>query len=505
MVFKKGTRKWWVLFTLSLVMILVNIDYTGVNLALANIASTLHVSLSTIQWVVTIYPTIGAAFTIIGGRFGDIFGAKRVFIASIIAFGISSLFSGLAHSGGELILARAFQGLSFGFLIPIGPALIFNTFSEEKRGLAMGIYMSSAALAQSVGPTLGGFLIHYLSWRYIFLINVPVCVIILIAGYISIKRQSRTPEHIDFIGLSILSISIMSVMFAFNQGHAWGVDSFKFLGLMVLGLFGLFAFTSFEKRCRQPLMDLSLFYNKYFVSAIFIRFVAVYGLMAFLFIICLMLQNILGYSPIYSGIILLADTVFMGVSSVVSGQLTNRLGPRRILVAGCALMVIGFGLLFMIGLDVKLGFLLVTFSIIGSGLGCIFSTTAFLAVDVVKEEKRGQASGILYTVVSIGAALGAAVTGFILGAIGSRNFAMAYFKYGIKLTSSQYLAAHKVAVGTGSIRSLRIILGMTKAKRVVPLVQHAFLHGFMISIFVVFVLTALSLLSAAFMLKGYRK
>ena len=485
-------RKWWILITLCLMITLFNLDYTAINLALANIAITLQVSLSTIQWIITVYTMMSATLTLLGGHCSDIFGFKRLFIVSVIGFGAASLFAGLANSGSELIAARAFQGVAFAFFVPMGPALIFSTFEGKQRNSAMGIYIGAVALAQSIGPSLGGIIIHWFSWRYIFFLNVPLCVVSLLLGVWAIPSQERRKESIDVVGLILIAVSLLSIMYAFNEGHAWGIESVKFISLIVLGLLSLLGFVLVERKIKVPLADLSLFLKSFFTVPILIRSITAYGALAFLFVIGLLLQNILGFTSIAAGVMLLANTLFVGIFSVMGGYLSSRFSGRLLLLIGLGFSVLGFSLLLMINANVSLGFMLSAFALVGAGVGIVLPITLNLTLGVVPTRKRGQASGLLYTVVSIGVTLGPAVTGFIIGARGHAYLTNTLAKHNIALSPSAYHLATKVITGTDSVEHLKLVLSSKLQTLVIPLVQEIFISSFKVAMLVCLILSILA-------------
>src|SRR4029077_8286671 len=266
--FAPENRKWWTLTAVAFGLFMIMLDNTVVNVALPAIERDLHVSISSLEWVVTAYALTFAALLITGGKLGDLLGRRRIFIVGIAIFTLSSLACGLAPSAGFLIGARAVQGVGAALMNPASLSIIAATFPPRQRGTAIGIWAGVSALALAIGPLIGGLLTEHASWIWISFVNVPVGILGIVASFLLID-ESRDPTHerLDIPGLATSAIGLFAPPYGLIEANEYGWGSPRIVGSFVLAAVSLTSFVVLERRQRAPMLDLTLFRNRTYVGA----------------------------------------------------------------------------------------------------------------------------------------------------------------------------------------------------------------------------------------------
>src|SRR5712671_3131436 len=268
-IFAEENKKWWTLAAVAFGLFMIMLDNTIVNVALPSIQRSLHMSLSSLEWIVTAYALTFAALLITGGKLGDLYGRKRMFIAGLVVFSLSSLACGLAPNAGFLIGARGIQGIGAALMNPATLSIITATFPPRQRGQAIGIWAGVSALALAIGPLVGGLIVDNIGWNWIFFVNVPVGVVGIVVSLLVIK-ESRDTSHeqsIDLPGLVTSGLALFALSYALIEGNTRGWASAEILGLFAAAAVLLAAFIVLESRQRLPMLDLSLFKINSFVGA----------------------------------------------------------------------------------------------------------------------------------------------------------------------------------------------------------------------------------------------
>src|SRR5437588_581302 len=331
---------------------MIMLDNTIVNVALPAIEHSLHMSISSLEWIVTAYALTFAALLITGGKLGDMFGRRKMFIVGLVVFTLASLACGLAPSAGFLIGARAVQGIGAALMNPATLSIITATFPPKERGQAIGIWAGVSALALAIGPLLGGLIVDNINWHWIFYVNVPVGVVGIVVSYFFI-RESRDTSHeqsIDLPGLVTSGAALLALSYALIEGNNHGWTSPEILGLFVGAAVLLAAFILLELRQRLPMLDLSLFKIGSFVGANLVAMLVSLGMFGVFFYISLYVQNILGYSPTKAGAIFLPMTVLIILVAPIAGKLSDRVGSRWLMGAGMGILGVSLLLYQRIGL-----------------------------------------------------------------------------------------------------------------------------------------------------------
>ena len=318
------------------------LDGTVVNIALPRIGSQFGATLAGLQWTVTGYTLTLAAFVLVGGSLGDRFGRRRVFLIGVVWFALASLACGLAPSLGVLIAFRAIQGVGSALLTPGALALIQSVFHPDDRAKAVGAWSGLASIAGAAGPLVGGYLIEYASWRWIFLINLPLAaaVVAIALRYVP-ESKELVAGHFDLPGAVLGAVGLAGVTYALVEAGAKGLGSPSVIVTALAGIAALVAFVLVERRSPAPMMPLSLFSSREFSAANALTLTAYGALGALFFFFATYLQVVGGYKPLQAGLASLPTTIVMMTLSSRVGGLTNKLGARRLMTAGGALTTVG--------------------------------------------------------------------------------------------------------------------------------------------------------------------
>ena len=411
-----SSSKWLVLAVLAVALFMMNLDVTIVNIALPHIMTGLGASLSDVEWVINAYILVFAVSLITMGRFGDIFGRKRLFIGGLILFTISSFICGLAGNIWLLVGARALQAFGGAAMMPATLSLLNVAFKDGQRGQAMGIWGAVSGAASALGPIIGGVLVDKFSWGSIFLVNVPFGIIAVIAGILIITESTEpnASRRIDWPGISIASIALLCLTFALVEGQKYGWGSALILGLFAASLVGIIAFVLVEKRRDPPLIDLSLFRDINFSAGNALSSLLMFGLIGIIFLLVLFLQIVLGYSAIKTGLVLLPISLAVMFVAPLAGRMADGKGVRWMLASGMALTGVAIFLLAHLSAGTTWQSLVFPLILAGVGMGLIMAPANTVVMASAPVEKSGAASGIMTTTRQIGALLGVAILGAVL-------------------------------------------------------------------------------------------
>jgi EmrB/QacA subfamily drug resistance transporter len=415
-----ANRRWWTLGAMCFALFMVMLDNTVVNVALPSIQRDLHTTLSALEWTVNAYTLTFAVLLVTGGRLGDIFGRRRMFLFGVVVFALSSATIGFAPSDGWLIAGRAVQGVGAAFMMPGTLSIISNEFPPHERGKAIGTWAGVSAMALAIGPVVGGFLTEDVSWRAIFFLNLPIAVgavaVTLFAAHES--RDETVSRSVDVPGIATLTVGLTALVLALVESNAWGWGSARILGLLALAVLSSVAWVAIERHSKAPMVDFAFFRSRTFVGANVVAFLVSFGMLAMFFFIALYMQNVLGYSPLQAGVRFLPSTVVVIIMGPLAGRLTDRVGPRSLMTAG--LLIVGVSLFWQseLSVDSGYGFLLPAFVLMGLGIGLVMSPMSTAAMNAVDPTKAGAASGTLSMSRMVGGTFGVAVLGALVSGVG---------------------------------------------------------------------------------------
>jgi EmrB/QacA subfamily drug resistance transporter len=412
--------RWWTLGAMCFALFMTMLDNTVVNVALPSIQRNLHASLSSLEWTVNAYTLTFAVLMVTGGRLGDIFGRRTMFLFGVVVFGASSALIGFAPSDAALVVFRAIQGIGAAFMMPATLSIITQTFPPEQRGMAIGTWAGVSALALAIGPVLGGLLTQDVSWRAIFFINPPIAVG-AVAVTLFATRESRdetVDRTVDVPGIAAITIGLTALVLALVEGNAWGWGSARIIALLAAAVAGLAAFAVIERRVKAPMVNFTFFRSRSFLGANVVGFFVTFAMLAQFFFLALYMQNILHYSPLQAGIRFLPSTLLLVVMGPLAGRLTDKVGARPLLTLG--LVIVSAAILIQAGIGVHTSYLrlLPGFVLMGIGIGLVMSPMSTAAMNSVDRTKAGAASGVLSMNRMVGGTFGVAVMGALITTIG---------------------------------------------------------------------------------------
>jgi len=392
-----SARGRWVLLATVLGSAIASIDATVVGIALPAIGRNFGVGLADLQWVVTAYTLTLAGLLLLAGALGDKYGRKRVFLIGIVWFALASLLCSIAPTAGALIGARALQGVGAALLTPGSLAILQAVFRPDDRGKAIGAWSGFAGVGTAIGPFLGGWLVAAVSWRLIFVINLPLAVLV-VAVTLRHVPESRDPGDtapVDMIGGALVTLGLIGLTYGLIQGPVDGWSAAPVLGALGAGVLLLGAFGWWEHRAPAPMLSLSLFTSAQFTATNVVTFIIYGAIGGALFLLPIELQEVSGYSALQAGISLLPVTVITLLLSARSGALAGRIGPRLQMSVGPVLVGAGIGLFALIGssgdylTEVLPGVL-----VFGFGLAVTVAPLTSTVLAAVPAEHSGMASAV---------------------------------------------------------------------------------------------------------------
>jgi EmrB/QacA subfamily drug resistance transporter len=393
---------------------LVVLDATIVNIALPAISKSLHFSsAANLQWIISAYTLTFGGLLLLGGRLADLYGRKRIFLLGISLFSLSSLASGLSQNSGEIIVFRAIQGVGAALLSPAALSLVLNIFKEGKeRNRALGVWSGVAAGGGAAGLLLGGILTQYVNWRWVFLVNVPVGIIVIFFSriYLPTIVENVKDKSLDVPGAVLVTAGLMTLVFAFIKTTTYGWTSGKTLGLLAGAVVLLAAFVFNESVVRKPLVDLSIFKKRNITFSNLVQLPIIAALYGMFFYLSIYLQEVLHYSPVKSGLANLPFTVFLAITAGIVSGLVAKVRPKIIL--SIAPFIMAAGLFFLSMIPVHGHYLTNIFpgiALLAIGIGATFVAITLTATSGVSHKQAGLASGLLNTSQQIGGALGLAI------------------------------------------------------------------------------------------------
>jgi EmrB/QacA subfamily drug resistance transporter len=460
------SRKWWTLLAVCVATFMLLLDITIVNVALPAIEKALDASFSDLQWVVDAYALALATCVLTAGALADLFGRRRLFVIGIVLFTIASAACGIANDPLFLIIGRGAQGIGGAAMFATALALISQEFHGKERGTAFGIWGATIGLAVAIGPLVGGMLTSWLSWRWIFLVNIPIGV-----GAVALAatklRESSDPEHsrLDPVGLVTLTGGLFCLILALIEGNGRGWSSALIIGLFAAAAVLLTAFVIAQAAQETSMIDLTLFGRPAFVGAQITAFAISSTLFAMFLYLTLYLQDVLRLSPLQTGVRFLPLSLVSFVAAPLAGRLSGHVPIRLLLGGGLALCALSLWLMSGISVDSSWTTLLAGFVVGGVGIGFVNAPLATTAVSTVRQERAGMASGLNNTFRQLGIATGIAALGAIfqskvggggLGAAGQLNeAAKATFVSGL----NSILEVGAVVAAVGAVLAVLLVRG----------------------------------------------
>ena len=364
-----------------------------INVALPTMVSIFGSSTETMQWVLTGYMLANAVMIPMSGSLSAKFGAKKIFVLSLACFTAASVLCALAWSDTSLIAFRVIQGVSGGMIMPIGMSMIYMIVPREKIGMALGIFGIASMTAPALGPTLGGYLIEFLSWQFLFLVGVPFGIFAVIMSMVLLKETPKKPElKFDFLGAILAIVGFGTLLLAFSKGQAEGWTSFFIVSLFFVAIMSLALFIWVELGKEAPLLDLRLLRIPVFTISILTSGFVMMGMMGGIFLMPIFLQNIQGMTAMESGLLLMPQSIAMAIMMPISGKLMDKYGIGPIGLVGLSIMSITTFELHNLAADSMHSWMNMILTIRGIGIGLCMMTLSTVGMNAVPRTSVGDAS-----------------------------------------------------------------------------------------------------------------
>jgi EmrB/QacA subfamily drug resistance transporter len=500
----RRANPWLTLIAVAFGLFMVGLDGSVVSIANPAIGRSLHASTAGLQWVTNSYLLALAAALILGGKLGDRFGRRTVYLVGVAGFTLASVAIGLSGSIELVIAFRAAQGLFGALLMPNTLGLLRAVFPPRKFGMAVGIWAMVSSVSTALGPIVGGLLVEHVNWESVFYINAPIGILALVFSAL-VLPQSRNGaaagEKFDVPGVVLLALGMLVVVFGVVKGETWGWSSPGTLGAIVAGVALLVLFCVYESRVAHPLLPMRLFRSPAVTVGTFVTALNFFVLLGGIFFVMLYLQNVRGFSPVEAGVRTLPLSLASVVASPLGAALTDRFGPRLTMPLGMVLQ--GAASFLMLGWSAESGYgaLWPPFVALGLGVGMVMSASSAAIVGNAPVEDAGVAGGLQATALQVGGALGTSVlVSLISSRVGTR--------LGAELTSAGVpeqavgrLAEAKDAVAMGAAPVSGSMPAQLRAA-VTEGSHAAFMSGVHLAVLVTGVLCALGAVVSAAVLRG---
>lgn len=425
-------------------------DGTIVNVSLPKMISVFNSSTSDAQWIVTAYMLTLGIIMPISGFLGDRFGYKRVYFTALLIFVIGSFLCGVAWSIDSIVSFRVLQAVGGGIMQPLGMAILYQNFPRERMGMVLGLWGISMMLAPAIGPTLGGYLVDFLSWRFIFYVNVPVGILNLFMAKTRLKETSLIKgQSFDFVGIVTSAMGFFCLLLALSEGNNRGWTSPYIVFLFFVSAFSLTIFIYNELHHSEPIMDLRLCKNYVFTISLVVSSIISIGMFAVVFLIPLLLQSILGKSAVLTGLILLPAALASGIVMPAAGKIFDRYGARALVMGGLAILVITTYMLHGFNAMTPVWIMILLLVVRGFGMGFCFMPSTTAGMNTVPQYLVGRASALSNVIRQIASAFGIAMFSNILA--NRQTGYMADLVSAINVNSDEYLhiQAEIMSMATG--------------------------------------------------------
>ncbi|MEW2586799.1 MFS transporter [Streptomyces virginiae] len=417
-----GSGSGLALFVIASCQLMVVLDITIVNIALPHIQSALNFSTESLSWVVNAYTLAFGGLLLLGGRTGDILGRKRVFIFGVLLFGLASLLGGLSQTEGQLMAARALQGVGGAIASPTSLALITTTFREgPARNRAFGVFAGVSAAGGAIGLLAGGILVEWLDWRWVLFVNVPIALVIAVLAAKVLHESERHPGHFDFAGALLSTVGMVALVYGFIRASQEGWRDPVTLGSFGLAVVLLTLFILNERRSPQPITPLHMFADRNRAGTYGIMLMLACAIFGMFFFLTLFVQNVLGFSPIQAGLAFLPVSAVIAVGAGLTAKLLPKFGPKPFMVCGALSSAVGLAWLTQIDVhSTYLGSILGPMLFFALGMGLQFVSLTLMALSNVTDRESGAASGLLNSMQQVGGSLGLSILVTVFGTA-SRN------------------------------------------------------------------------------------
>jgi EmrB/QacA subfamily drug resistance transporter len=424
---KAPRRTFWAFLVTGVAIFMVSLDNLVVTTALPSIREGLGAGLEGLEWTVNAYTLTFAVFLLTGAALGDRFGRRRMLLLGLSLFTLSSAAAATAPDIGTLVVARAVQGVGAAVVAPLTLTLLSAAVPAARRGLALGVWGAMSGLAVALGPVVGGAIVDYASWQWIFWVNVPIGVVLVPLARRQLAESHGPTGRLDLVGTVLASAGLFGVVLGLVRGNALGWTSPEIVVSFAAGALFLAAFVRWELRSAAPMLPMRFFRSRAFSAANVASLLMFFGMFGSIFLLAQFLQTVQGYSPLEAGLRTLPWTGMPLIAAPIAGALSDRIGSRSIVTVGLALQAIGLAWLAVVSApDVAYGTLVPAFVVSGLGMGMFFAPVANLVLSAVKPAEEGMASGANNAIREVGGVLGVAVLAAVFSHTGGYTSGQAF-------------------------------------------------------------------------------
>lgn len=477
----RANRKWWTVAAMSGVMIALTLDFFGLAVALPQIGKDLDASTETLLWTMNAYLLAFVSPMVAIGRLADIIGRRKVVLVGIVLFVVGSALCAGAQSDIFLIVARIIQGVGGGTIFVTSVSIVNNAFPADERAKALGIWSGVGLMGSALGPFVAGVLTEAASWRWFFILNIPIGIATFLVTLIAVEesRDETFTGGIDWWGFLTLTLGFAPLIFGIQQGAQSGWSSPEVIAGIVAGLASLSAFVVIETHTkkRKPLVEFSLFKDRRFAGANTIAFLGNWQFGTILFFLTLYLQNILGLAPIEAGLVFLTFSIPLVVMSPIGGRLVARSGAQRLMSLGMALVAVGVACFALLDTDSGLALVIIGLVIAGFGQGFAYNLSNTAGMEAMPDQKAGVASGVLQTSRLMGIVIGLAISGGVFRALENDEIITKFGAAGEHLIGSEKSTVRGMLSGSQAARHELAKLAPTAKNMVDEIVDAAFVKG----------------------------
>ena len=499
-----GKRTTLALASLGISIILIAQDFSALNVALPSIERDFDTDLTTVQWVINAYALAFAVLMVTGGRLADQFGRRTIFLAGAAIFAVTSLLAGLAPGPLPLIGARALMGVGGALMWPAVLGMAFAVLPPKQAGLAGSLVIGAAGIGQAIGPITGGALTEFLSWRWVHFVNVPVTLVAMAGIWFAIAPAAAPArrEPIDYPGIVVLSLSLVALLFALDQAADWGWSDWRILLALAIAVLGLILFVPLQRRAGESaLVPLDVMRNRTFATACVLIALVAPAFTAVLLYLPQLMERLLAFSPLQAGLGMLPLLGAFAVVSFAAAPLADRLGTKRVIVAGAACMAVGPWLLSGFAVGSAFSALAPGMAITGIGLGLVYPTITTVGVTAIDPARTSLAGGIIYMFQLAGGAIGLGLTTTIVASTTQAAVRAA----AADLPVAEVNDLRGLLAGTASAQAVIAGLDPAAAQQVLATAAEAFAAGVRTGLRVDAALVAVALVLAVLLLRAKPK
>jgi EmrB/QacA subfamily drug resistance transporter len=414
----RAGQSWWTLAAMCFALFMIMLDNTIVNVALPSIQRSLHTTAETLQWTIDAYVLTFAVLILLGGKLGDRFGRKRMFLVGLGIFTLASAACAQATTDTQLIAFRAVQGVGAALLNPLSLAILVAAFPRKQLPTAIGIWAGVSALGLSAGPVVGGFLVERVSWSAVFWVNVPVGALAAVVCLWAVaESRDERHRHLDVVGTALITAGLFMLVVSLIGTSSDGWTSPSTVGLLIAAAVAIALFVAWEHRNREPMVPLRFFQRPAFTTSTTVSLLVGFAFIGVLYLVVLYLQNVKGYSPLQAGVRTLPLTLTQAVTAADAGRLDRRFGARIKMSVGMLLLAAGLFGLAQIHVTSSYNMIWPFQVLLGLGMGLAMPAVAAVGMAAVEADQSGIASGVINASRQVGGALGIAVLGSIAATI----------------------------------------------------------------------------------------